>query len=145
MILILINTWLFILISCSYMLVRKIIISKDRKDIFKRYGEILVILDGAKELAYKKVYQDHVLTYSFSGFKLNKEELDKFQSIYIKTIFTFCGPNIIEDLKKIHGDIDSICAILANDFIQRVKVDESDITGRISDIQDDKTEGIING
>ena len=144
-ILLTINIWVFLFFIVLCKVLYHNIELKSRKDVFERYGEILVMLDSIKELAYQKVFQDHVLTYSFSGFKLNKEELDKFQSIYIKTLFTFCGPSVRKDLERIHGDVDSICATLANDFIQRIKQDEANITGRMLESQANKTEGVENG
>jgi len=146
MIILLINAWLLLFFIMLYTVLDRNIKLKNRTDVFDRYGELLVIMDRSKELAYQKVFQDHVLTYSFSGFKVNKEELDLFQSIYIKTLFTFCGPKVIEDLKILHGDIDSVCAILVNDFIQRIKQDETNITGRMLEAEKNKEEegGVTN-
>jgi len=121
-----------------FLLVRSRIDSKKRCDLFHRYGELLVLLDGAKEIAYQKIFQNHVLTYSTSGFKLNKNELEKFQTLYIKTVFALCGPSVIEDFKSIHGDLESICIMLTNSFILRINQDEADIIGKVAESTEDK-------
>ena len=117
-----------------------------RNSIFDRFTETLAIFERAKELAYQKTFRDHILVQSSSGFRINKEEMGNLHSVYIKLVFLFSGSSIINDLKILYGDIDSICSILANEFIQRVDQDESIITSKMSDIaKEDMEREIENG
>jgi len=114
-----------------------------RNSIFDRFTETLAIFERAKELAYQKTFRDHVLVQSSSGFRINKEEMGNLHSIYIKLVFLFSGTSIVNDLEILYGDIDSICSILANEFIQRVDQDESIITSKMSDIAKEYMESEI--
>ena len=111
-----------------------------RNNIFNRFAEPLAIFEKSKELAYQKTFKTHVLVQSSSGFRINRKEMDKIQSIYIKLVFLFSGSDIINDLRIIHGDMDSICSVLANEFINRVEQDETVITNKLSDIEREKME-----
>jgi len=112
-----------------------------RKLIFDRLPELLVLYDKAKEIAYYKVFRDDVLVHSASGFKINKDEIDSIQLLYIKLVFRISGPGVINDLKTIYGDVESICSALANEFVQRVEQDESVITDRIIEDGEENIEG----
>lgn len=111
-----------------------------RNSIFDRFTETWAVYEGAKELAYKKIFRDHVLVQSSSGFRINKSEMDKLQSMYIKLVFLFSGSSIVSDLEILYGDMDSMCSILANEFIQRVEQDEATITNKLSDIAEENME-----
>lgn len=136
-----------ILIILSFSIIFYIYNKKNyRNSIFDRFSETLAIFEKAKELAYQKTFRDHVLVQSSSGFRINKEEMGKLHSIYIKLVFLFSGSSIISDLEILYGDMDSICSILANEFIQRVDQDESVITGKLSDnIEEDMEREIEHG
>ena len=108
-----------------------------RNDIFSRHDKIQEMLEAAKEASYQKIFRDHILVYSSSGFRINKDEITKLQSLYVKSVFVFCGAAITDELNKIYGDLDSICALLVNDFIHRVEQDESAITSIIEDQKKD--------
>ena len=112
----------------------------NRKDLFKRFSEIMAIFESAKELAYNKLFRTDILTYSASGFRLNKDEIGKFQREYVKLVFQCCGPNISSDLEEIHGDLESLSISLVNDFISRVEQDESTITEAIKNQEESKLE-----
>lgn len=117
-----------------------------RNSIFDRFSETLVIFEKAKELAYRKTFRDHVLVQSSSGFRINKKEMGTLHSIYIKLVFLFSGSSIIDDLELLYGDMESICSILANEFIQRVDQDESIITNKLSEnAEGDMEREIDNG
>lgn len=104
-----------------------------RKIALDKLPEIFTIFEKAKELAYSKIFRDHLLTYTTSGYKINKNEIGTFQKLYVKHIFRIVGPNIKEDLLQIYGNDDSICLQLVNEFIQRVEQDETQILRGIID------------
>jgi len=112
-----------------------------RNKIFTRFSEVVGIFEKAKELAYNKTFKDYVLVQSSSGFRINRNEMDKIQSVYIKLTFLFSGSSIIHDLEILYGDMDSICSVLANEFVQKIDQDESIITNRLSEFPDDDIEG----
>jgi len=123
---------MFIIISVSVIIAYLLQYKRQlRNDIFSRYGKIQEILDTAKEVSYQKIFRDHILVFSSSGFRINKDEITKLQPLYVKSVFTFCGSTIMDELNKIYGDLDSICALLVNDFIHRIEQDEITITGLI--------------
>lgn len=132
---------ILIFISLIFYIYNKI---KYRNDIFKRFSETLVIFEKAKEQAYQKTFRDHVLVQSSSGFRINKEEMNNLHSIYIKLVFLFSGSKIISDLEILYGDMESICSILANEFLHRVDQDETIITNQISDMADEDMEREID-
>jgi len=111
-----------------------------RHSIFTRFSETLAIFEKSKELAYQKTFRDHVLVQSASGFRINRDEMDKFQVIYIKLVFLFSGASIANDIEILYGDMDSICAVLANEFIQRVDQDESLIVRKLAEEEEEKQE-----
>lgn len=119
---------LLIIIVVIYFLQNKRLI---RNDIFSRYTEISKILEESKEAAYQKIFRDHILVYSSSGFRINKDEITKLQSLYVKSIFLFCGSKISEELEMMYGDLDSLCALFVNEFIHRVEGDEATIIGMV--------------
>lgn len=114
--------------------------SKYRNDVFKRFSETLAIFEKSKELAYNKIFYSDIIVQSASGYKINKDETDKFQSKYIKLVFLFSGNSIINDLKILYGDMESICSSLANEFIHRVNQDESEILNKVSEISNEESE-----
>lgn len=118
---------------------------KYRDHVFSRFSEMLSIFENAKDLAYKKAFRDHILVHSSSGYRINREEMNDIQSKYIKLTFLFSGSKIIEDLEILYGDMDSICSVLANEFVQRVDQDELVITNKLSELSEDDIEGDIGG
>jgi len=115
-----------------------------RKDVMERFPEILVILNKSKEVAYTKMFRDEILVQSSSGFRINKLEMDKYQKRYLKLVYLFCGSNIMDDLINIYGDLDSITAMLVNDFIQKIEDDEQNlmnVTPKKDNVKDVKING----
>jgi hypothetical protein len=112
-----------------------------REKIFGRFSETIALFIKAKETAYNKVFNEQILVHSSSGFRVNKNDIETTQALYIKFVFRFCGPDIINDLKIIHGDLDSVCATISNEFIQRVEQDESIITEKIIETNENEMEG----
>ena len=110
---------------------------KKRTTCLQYYVEHIAILEKAKEIAYQKMFKDHILVYSSSGFRINKDELEKVQREFVKLVFRICGPSIMEDLKVLHGDLDSITVLLINELIIKIEQDESLITERMSNPEDD--------
>lgn len=136
-----------ILIVCSMAFVSflKLDDRLKRKDLFLRFNEILAIYETSQELAYEKLFRNDILIHSTSGYRINKEEMDKFQREYVELVFKSCGPNIVDDLEKIYGDLDSLTLSLINDFIKKVGQDELVLTEalknqQLSDLDSDKNE-----
>ena len=130
-----------IIIASIFMMIYHYIKNVVRKrDIFDRYSETIYIFEKAKEFAYQKMFRDHILVYSSSGYRIDKENLDTFQSIYVKYVYRTCGRHIMDDLKIIHGDLDSICLQLVSEFIQKIEQDESAIIGKVTEKEKEKIE-----
>jgi len=113
-----------------------------RRDIFDRYVETLAVFEKAKDIAYQKMFRDHILVYSSSGFRIDKANVDKFQPLYVKYVRRTCGPQIMKDLEIIHGDLDSICLQLVNEFIQKMEQDESTIINKVTETEREKIEEV---
>lgn len=116
----------------------------ERESLFKRFDLVVKVLATAQETAYTKIFRDYIMIYSSSGFKLNKDEIHKLYPEYLNIVFSSCGPAILEDLKNIYGDLDSVSILLINDFIQRVEQDEITITAEVENEQDYKNDKETN-
>lgn len=97
-------------------------------DVLNHYPILLEIMKRGKDTAYQKIYRDYILVQTASGMKVGKEDLKRIQKEYIKLVFQCCGKRVIQDLKLIYGDLDSLCTFLLNDFILRVEMDEHVLT-----------------
>lgn len=115
-----------------------------RRDAFDRFVEVMSIFEKAKDISYRKMFRDHVMVHSSSGYRINKEEIETFQHMYVKYVYRACGPQVIDDIKLIHGDLDSICLQLVNEFIYRIEQDEYNIISKISETEDEKNNEIMN-
>lgn len=111
----------------------KVVYRITRRDAFENYDVALTILEAAKESSYQKVFRDDVLVHSSSGYKINKGELNTIQAKYLRLVFQNCGPDIVNDIDLVHGDLDSISVILINEFISKIEEDERAITSAVSE------------
>lgn len=104
-----------------------------RDKSFNNFTKIFTIFEAIKETSYNKIFKEEILVFTTSGFKYNKDELDVLTRKYVKLVMVSCGNEIINDLIRIYGDIEPLTISLANDFINKVLQDESEITTSIKD------------
>jgi len=116
---------LFFSLTILIFFVIKII--KEQIEIMKlnSYSELLAILNAAKNLAYVKIFRDHIIVNISSKVRLNSTEIEKLSKLYLKIIFDTLGPKILNKIVDIHGDINSISIFLINDFVNRIEDDEN--------------------
>jgi hypothetical protein len=98
---------------------------RKRNDAFKNYAEVSAIFETAKAKAYSKIFMSDILVQTSSGFKIDTKESERFQKEYISLTFSHCGPKIIDDLLRIHGNLDSICLQLASELMINIRKDEA--------------------
>lgn len=96
-----------------------------RKAILDKYPELLAILSVAKDVSYNKVFRDSILVQCASGVKLNSKEVDEISKKYLRLVFRCAGVEVVDNLKKIHGDLESVSVILINEFVQKIGDDEN--------------------
>lgn len=131
-----------IVILCVFLLVFYYITNiVRRRDIFDRFSGLLYVFEKSKDTAYKKMFREHILVYSSSGYRIDKAKIDEIQSLYVKYVYRISGPKIMEELELIYGNLDSICLHLVNDFIHRIEQDEYSIISKVSETTEDN---IIN-
>jgi len=102
-----------------------------RKAILDKYPELLAILDVAKEVSYNKIFRESILVHSASGVKLNSREIDEVSKKYLRLVFRCAGAEVIDNLKRIHGDLESLSIILINEFVQKIGDDENRVIGSV--------------
>lgn len=93
--------------------------SHTRKLLFERYDKILSILDLAKDIAYRKSYQEELLIQASSGYRLNDVEIGELGKKYVKLVLDCCGPATTRDLAEIFGNLDSLCLFLMHGFVSK--------------------------
>lgn len=143
-----ISGWSFFIITIISILscVNKFVGIRKRSSLYEHYPKILTIFDRARETAYQKIFREQVIVQSASGFKVNQEEIIKMQSQYVKIVFTYCGDNIINDIKEIHGSLDALTSFLASELMVKIENDEVFIIDKFN--KDDKSKsymGVMNG
>lgn len=97
---------------------------KSRMDSFEYYDSIMIVFDRAREMAYNKIFRDYAMTELSSGYKLGNKDSQILQKKYIEITFVYSGPDIIDNLILIHGNLDAITAFLASDLMKRLGDDE---------------------
>ncbi len=97
---------------------------KERDMLYLRHKNISKLLKAAMELAYQKVFREDILAQVSSGYKLSGEEIMALQKEYISCILTYIGDNVVVDLETIHGGLDSLYSVWANDLVIRIENDE---------------------
>lgn len=95
-----------------------------RANIIKHYDIMGRIIDEAREIAYKKIWQEAMSSHSASGFKLTNDEVIKYRRTFVKHTLSFCGPAIQQDLTLLHGDLDAAVLTLITWFDTRLNNDE---------------------
>lgn len=91
------------------------------------------IFDRCKKMAYFKVLHEDVMVNTWNGTTVNKKDIDKISRKYIELVFLYAGNNIIDDLTKIHGDIENLIALLTSELITKIVDDELDMFSRKSE------------
>ncbi len=79
-----------------------------------------------------------------------KEIIKKFEKIFIKKVIDLCGPNIIEDIKDILGNTDSIIINLSNFYASKIlelemETTEVDMKSSFSDDEIQELNKTMNG
>jgi hypothetical protein len=115
--------------------------SLDRKFLLSNYEVVNSVFRDAQDIAYLTIFRQRVFVQSASGFRINKDEITKHQSEYVKLVLQMCGPKITKDIIDIHGDLLSISLMLANNFTMRLQNDEKEILALVSDKAEDKING----
>jgi hypothetical protein len=100
---------------------------KDRNILFDKYNIILGILNESVEISYQKLWREDISVYLLSGYKLGDKEFSEYGKKFISKVMNFCGPEIINDLEIIHGNLDSICYHLISEFFSRIVQDEANL------------------
>jgi hypothetical protein len=98
--------------------------------LYDKFDIITAIFEKSKEEAYKKIYTDEVLVSNASGYRLDKDALQKCQSEYMRLTFLLCGEEILDDLVTLHGDLENVCANVSIEFINRVLDDQAVLSTR---------------
>lgn len=135
---------LLILISVLYLiyLINRILnfltTTIDKNLIYFNQREINEIFEKSKRLAYTKVYNENIVTYTWNETRVNKKDMDIFSKKFIELVFLYSGKDIINDLIKLHGDMDSLVSSLTSEFIMKVIDDEIELFSK-------KTEEFKNG
>lgn len=107
-----------------YFIFIKIYNIKKRELIFRRFSELLVLYDLAKENSYDQLFLSTISPNFASGYKIRNDEVPNLQKEFIKAVKTFLGISIWEDIEFIKGDINSITNELAFYLITRLTQDE---------------------
>ena len=95
--------------------------------LFKRYYEILIILENSKTQVYNNFFINRLSKFYLSYEKLDNENLNIYKNEYIKLVLETCGPNIVNDLEKIKGNMASIVLDIETFFINKMIQDEEKI------------------
>ena len=126
-----INILTFALLVSSNILILSIVIclfrflnSITRKFLFSRVEQLYIALEYSKEVVFEKIFQEDILVFNTSGVTLNQTDLHKFQTKYVKLLLQYLGNDLVSDLVKIHGNLDSVCMILASEFIIKLRQKE---------------------
>jgi len=113
-----------------------------RRMLLEYYPELLVILEDAKNVAFKKVFHDDILANCGSGYKLSSAQLKVFQDRYVRLVLDYCGPSIEDDLVSIYGDYESICLFLVTGFILKVSENEYEILQAVEQDDEERMDAI---
>ena len=116
-----------ILLLYGLSILKKQQIIYERKLLFERYDSLMSTLDQAKDLAFKKVYQEDLLTQINSGFRINNVEVSDLGTKYVHLVIDCCGPANLRDLITYFGDIDSLTLFLMHGFVLKVVETESSL------------------
>ena len=122
------------IIICSILLYKVLsnyIVIKERDNLFQRFVPVISIVESAKGVAYKKIFNDHILPSAASGFKLGSKDIKGLQREYLQLIIQFCGETVMNDIEKIYGDIESFAAIAINEFIEKILEEETIINNNV--------------
>lgn len=95
-----------------------------RSKIISQYDIIGRIIDEAREIAYKKIWQENMAKHSANGFKLSNEDVVTYRRKFVKHTLSFCGSAIQQDLILLHGDLDAAVLTLITWFDTRINNDE---------------------
>ena len=100
-----------------------------RELLFKvgRFRHTIFLYEEAKEKAYISVYINDISVHKISKYKLNPEEVDKYQKIFIKTFKDLAGNNIWNDVEIIKGSSDNIINDLIYFFRDKIISLESNL------------------
>jgi hypothetical protein len=99
-----------------------------RNSVFKRYPEIIGVLESSKQVAFDQIWNKLILVQMTSGYTTEKKDLSGPIKNYIKLVYDLCGPSIIEDLNIIYGNPDCLISRLTTQFINEVRYREIDFT-----------------
>jgi hypothetical protein len=138
------NVFLLLLISlfifvCGFFCIfftSRCITYKERESTFKRFTELIIIYEDAKQKAFDYIIQQDIFAYHASGEKIGKNELPTLQKKFIKTTIDLCGPSVINDIKYIKGGVKSIVFELSTYFITRLNKEETAIFSNSEDVSD---------
>lgn len=99
----------------------------EKESLFKRFAEIISILETSKITAFEYVLQQDIYAYHTSGYKISKDVMPQLQKKYIKMTFELCGPAVTKDLETMKGDLKSVGLELSTYFITRINKEESSL------------------
>ncbi len=99
----------------------------ERESLFKRYAELIVSLEEAKDIAYIYIFQQEIYAHVTSDYRLNKDELKTLQDMFVHTVTDICGPAIMRDLEAVRGGLEPIVLELSHYFVNRVNKEETQI------------------
>lgn len=100
----------------------KYLTKKNRLNILSYFSELYAIFNTCKEDAFISIYRQELSTIIMS--KVSNTEkmkaLKEKEEIYIKKVIEMCGPKVIEDLKDIYGNTDSIILNINTYYISKI-------------------------
>lgn len=114
---------------------------KKREIIFRRFSELYVLYDLAKENSYDQLFLSTISPNIASGYKIKNDEVPELQKEFIKKVKNILGISVWEDIEYIKGDITSIRDDLAFYLITRLVQDEK-IYSTV-DMEDDMTDDYL--
>jgi hypothetical protein len=125
---------------------------KKRLNTFVFFSEIWAIFNTSKEEAFNTLYRQDLSVFFTSRVNNNekKDILKKFEKTFIKKVIDLCGPKIVEDLKNILGDTDSIIINLSNFYATKIielemETSEVDMKSSFSDDEIQELNKTMNG
>jgi len=117
-----------ILLFFLYKIFKQIFILMKRRYYIENYPIIIAIVDEAKKIAFEKQYLNNVIVHIASDSKITGEELGQLSTEYLKDVAEYSGPDVMDYLEYIHGDLDSLYLSWSNEFRNNVAKKESEVS-----------------
>ena len=97
-----------------------------RNSLLDRYPTLMVLLETSSEVSYSKMFKSDISVYINSEVNIDNKTLKELTRTFIRLTWKICGPEVMDDLIDLRGDLDSWNIYLGNIFVDRLLKDESD-------------------